>query len=167
MNNSSSARYKIALSAFFIIAIVAYVLWQTMSGAPAAQTLGTTTSAPSETTNPNAGAPQAGGNTPPPTSSGTTALYKNGSYAGAATDAFYGIVQVKAVIQGGRLTDVQFLQYPNDRGHTIEVSQMSMPILIKEAIAAQSAQVDTISGATQTVDGFKASLESALAQARA
>src|SRR5438105_2242359 len=143
MPQTSSSTTKIVLSSIFIVAIVGYVVWQSMHGSPVVVTTPEgTTSQPTETTNPSASA----------------ALYKDGSYTGPATDAFYGTVQVKAVVKSGRLADVQFLQYPNDRAHSLEVSNQSMPILTQEAITAQSAEVDTVSGATQTSDAFKTSL---------
>ncbi|HVN26612.1 MAG TPA: FMN-binding protein [Candidatus Paceibacterota bacterium] len=98
--------------------------------------------------------------------SGTTSLYKNGTYTGTAADAFYGTIQVSAVISGGKLTDVKFLQYPNDPGHTAEVSREALPQLKQEAITAQSATVDIVSGATQDSQAFQQSLASALAQAK-
>ena len=101
--------------------------------------------------------------TPTPTKSGQ---YKNGSFTGSVADAFYGNLQVRAVISGGKLTDVQFLQYPNDRGESQQVSAHSLPILRSEAISAQSASVDSVSGATQTSAAFVQSLASALAQAK-
>ncbi len=93
------------------------------------------------------------------------AAYKDGQYTGDVVDAFYGPVQVKAIISGGKITDVQFLQYPNKPGHTIELSNQVMPVLISEAIKVQSAKVDIISGATQTTEGFIQSLSSALSKA--
>jgi uncharacterized protein with FMN-binding domain len=92
--------------------------------------------------------------------------YKDGEYAGPVTDAYYGQVQVKAVIQAGRIADVQFLQYPNDRRTSIRINNIAMPYLITEAIQAQSAQVDVISGATLTSEAFAQSLESALLSAK-
>jgi len=92
--------------------------------------------------------------------------YKDGEYAGPVTDAYYGLVQVKAVIQQGKIADVQFLQYPNDRGTSIRINNIAMPYLITEAIQAQSAQVDIISGATLTSEAFAESLQSALDTAK-
>lgn len=105
---------------------------------------------------------------PTPTSTSTTSStsYKDGTYAGPVTDAFYGPMQVSVVIAGGKITDVTFLQYPNEPGHTSEVSSTALPVLKSEAIAAQSAQVDMVSGASQTSEAFQQSLQSALAQAR-
>ena len=95
-----------------------------------------------------------------------TATYKDGSYTGTAADAFYGNIQVQAVIQHGTLTDVQFLQYPNDRPNSIEINTQAMPYLKQEAIKAQAAQVDIVTGATDSSQAFIESLTSALAQAR-
>lgn len=92
--------------------------------------------------------------------------FKDGQFTGDVADAFYGNVQVKAVISGGRITDVQFLQYPNDRETSIMINSQAMPLLTQEAIRAQSAQVDGVSGATQTSRAFVESLQSALNQAK-
>jgi uncharacterized protein with FMN-binding domain len=91
--------------------------------------------------------------------------YKNGQYIGSSADAFYGFVQVKAVISGGKIVDVQFLSYPSDRSTSVQINSQAMPYLTQEAIAAQSANVDIVSGATDTSQAFIQSLGSALAQA--
>jgi uncharacterized protein with FMN-binding domain len=106
--------------------------------------------------------------TPSPTPSPTINLgqYKDGVYTGDIADAYYGNVQVQATIQNGKITDVQFLDYPQDRRTSIEINSQAMPYLKEEAIQAQSAQVDTVSGATQTSWAFRESLTSALDQAR-
>src|SRR5438094_743045 len=55
-------------------------------------------------------------NSPTPGATGTSSsLYKDGSYTGSLADAQWGYIQVKAIIQHGKITDVQFLQYPNER----------------------------------------------------
>lgn len=92
--------------------------------------------------------------------------YKNGEYTGNIADAYYGNVQVKATISGGKITDVQFLDYPNDRQNSIRINTYAMPILKSEAIQAQSAKVDVVSGATATSGAFQESLASTLAQAK-
>lgn len=94
-----------------------------------------------------------------------TGKYKNGSYTGSSADAFYGLVQVKAIIIGGKITDVQFLNYPQDNGSSLSRSNYAMPILKSEAIQAQSANVNIVSGATETSRAFIQSLSSALSQA--
>lgn len=92
--------------------------------------------------------------------------YKNGEYIGDVTDAYYGNVQVRAVISGGKIADVQFLQYPKDRRTSMEINTQAMPYLKQEAIQAQNANVDIVSGATQTSSAFRQSLQSALDRAR-
>lgn len=108
---------------------------------------------------------------PPPTSAPApapqpTGQYKNGSYTGSPADAYYGTVQVKAVIQGGQISDVQFLQYPSDRSTSRYINSQAMPLLTQEAIQAQNANVSGVSGATATSGAFIQSLASALALAK-
>ena len=93
--------------------------------------------------------------------------YADGTYTGGAADAYYGTVQVEAVIQGGKLADVKFLQYPNTHSTSVFINEQAMPYLTQEAVAAQSANVNIISGATFTSQAFQQSLASALSQAKA
>lgn len=92
--------------------------------------------------------------------------YKDGAYTGPEIDAFYGLVRVKAVIQNGKITDVQFLEYPSDRRTSVRINTIAMPYLKTEAIQAQSARVNIISGATLTSEAFAQSLQSALNTAK-
>ncbi len=92
--------------------------------------------------------------------------YKDGHYEGNPADASYGIVQVNAIIDGGKLVDVQFLSYPDSKSYSVELNKYAMPILIYEAINAQSANVDIVTGATMTTKAFIISLNSALDQAK-
>jgi uncharacterized protein with FMN-binding domain len=96
----------------------------------------------------------------------TTSAFRDGQYLGQAANAYYGIIQVRAVVNGGKLVDIQFLSFPNDRPHSRELSTQVLPILAREAISRQSAQVDTVSGATETSAAFVRSLSGALAEAR-
>jgi uncharacterized protein with FMN-binding domain len=90
---------------------------------------------------------------------------KDGLYTGDVADAFYGNIQVAAVIQNGKLVKVNILQYPNDRQRSIEINSQALPILQSEAIRVQSATVDIVSGATDTSQAFITSLGSALFKA--
>lgn len=105
-------------------------------------------------------------NTGTPKSAASGSVYKDGTYTGNVTDAFYGNIQVKATISGGKITDVVFLQYPNDRDDSISINNAAMPQLKQEAITVQNANVDTVSGATQTSQAFIQSLQSALDKAK-
>ncbi len=96
----------------------------------------------------------------------TAQTYADGTFIGTVADALYGPLQVKAVISRGKITQVVFLQYPNDRQNSIIINTQAMPILSSEAIAAQSASVDVVSGATTSSEAFQESLSIALASAR-
>jgi uncharacterized protein with FMN-binding domain len=120
--------------------------------------------------NPNAttsgsGTPPTNASHTPATASTTTGSYKDGSYTGSIADAYYGNVQVRAVISGGRVTNVTFLQYPHTHSTSVYINQQAMPYLQQEAIKAQSTHVNIISGATYTSQAFIQSLGNALSQA--
>ncbi len=163
---------KILLSVGVVVIFAAYVFYQHAESQKAPSLSTTTQTASTQTPN----------STPPLTSTPGTATttitsptpsapatasgkFKDGSYTGAVADAVYGNIQVEAVISGGKLTDIQFLQYPNAPQHSVQVSSTALPQLKSEAIAAQSAQVDVVSGATQDSQAFTQSLQSALNQA--
>jgi uncharacterized protein with FMN-binding domain len=101
---------------------------------------------------------------PPPVVN--TGKYKNGSYTGVIIDAYYGNVQVKVIISGGKISDVQFLDYPQDRQTSLRINSRAMPYLTSETIVANDANVDAVSGASFTSAAYRESLSSALAQAR-
>ncbi len=88
-----------------------------------------------------------------------------GQFTGAVVQTPYGMVQVRITVSGGRISDVTALQLPADRRRSSEISQYAGPILRSEAIAAQSATIDTVSGATYTSKGYEQSLQSAIDQA--
>jgi uncharacterized protein with FMN-binding domain len=98
-------------------------------------------------------------------SSTSTGKYKNGTYTGSVTDAFYGNIQVQVTISGGKITDVQFLQFPSDRRTSQMINAQADPMLAQEAIQAQSAQVSGVTGATASSGAFVQSMQSALQQA--
>lgn len=91
--------------------------------------------------------------------------YKDGTYLSDVADAFYGNIQVNVTISSGKITDVQFVQSPNDRGTSIAINAQADPILAQEAIAAQSSQVDIVSGATDSSQAFIQAMQSVLAKA--
>ncbi len=92
--------------------------------------------------------------------------YRDGTYTGPNVDAFYGYVQVKATVRNGKLSDVQFVKFPNDRRTSVRINAYAVPYLQSEAIKAQSANVDFISGATLTSESFAQSLQTALDSAK-
>ncbi len=116
----------------------------------------------------NAPAPtQQAANNPAPTAQPAQAAgqFKDGTYTGPSVWVNWGYVQVQAQVQGGKLANVQFLQFPQDRRTSQRINSFAVPTLQQEAIQAQSANVDLVTGATLTSEGFQMSLQSALSQA--
>lgn len=89
------------------------------------------------------------------------------SFDGKVVATRWGPVQVQAQFKNGVLEDVVTLVYPNDRGTSISISQPALPMLRAEALTAQSAGVDTISGASVTSRGYATALQSAIDSAQA
>ena len=91
--------------------------------------------------------------------------FADGTHTGPAIDVYYGLIQIQAIVQGGQLIAIRVLQYPSDRSTSVYINRQALPMLRDEVIAAQSADVDIISGATLTSEGFIFSLGAALKQA--
>jgi uncharacterized protein with FMN-binding domain len=135
----------------------------------------TTSAAAGPTATAGPGTPSgAGGSaaTPSP-SSGTSAGNSAGSPAsngtktvtGDAADTRYGPVQVQITVSNGKLTGVTAVDYPQNDPRDQEINAYAIPQLNSEALAAKSAKIDMVSGATYTSDGYIQSLQSALDQA--
>lgn len=77
----------------------------------------------------------------------------------------YGPVQVEVTLSAGRITGVTALQVPSDNPRDQEIASYAVPQLTREAIAAQSARIDAVSGASYTSEGYTRSLQSALDRA--
>ncbi|MCW3844653.1 FMN-binding protein [Micromonospora yasonensis] len=86
----------------------------------------------------------------------------SGTATGSVTQTRWGPVQVKITVSGGKITDVTTVQVPDGNRRDQEINDYAVPILRQEALAAQSAQIDTVSGATVTSDGYRESLQSAI-----
>ena len=108
----------------------------------------------------------AGSGSPTPSPSAASG-YKDGNYTGQDIQNQFGDTQVKVVITGGKITDVQAVQLPYDRQRSAEISQYAGPQLHDEVLQAQSAQIDLLGGATFTSDAYAQSVQSALDQAHA
>ena len=118
---------------------------------------------PASTPTPAAIPPPAATNpspTPTPAPAGVT-----GTFTGPVVSTFYGPVQIRITVRAGRVVDSQGLQMPVDHQRSAYISQYVAPILRSEVLKAQSAQIDAISGATYTSDGYAQSLSVALTQA--
>jgi uncharacterized protein with FMN-binding domain len=91
---------------------------------------------------------------------------RNGTFTGPVAQTRYGPVQVQIVVAGGRMTDVTALQTPSSHNESIRINRRAAPLLREEALAAQSADIDTVSGASYTSKGYRTSLQAALDAAR-
>lgn len=165
---------KFFLSSGLVITFIIYSVHKSLAGS-GNSTAGTDLSLnnPPKVTQPESSPTQTVGNSVTPTLFIPTVTpqlkangLKDGKYTGDSADAYYGNVQVKITVSSGKITDVQFLDYPQDRRTSVFINSQAIPYLKTEAIQAQSANVDVISGATQTSLAFIQSLQSALAQAK-
>jgi len=84
---------------------------------------------------------------------------------GSSVQTRYGPVQVSVTFTGGQITDVQALQVPGGHRESVQINARATPILAQEVIAAQSAQIDTVSGATYTSEAYAQSVQAAIDQA--
>ncbi|MFI6151151.1 FMN-binding protein [Kitasatospora sp. NPDC051170] len=102
--------------------------------------------------------------TPGSTASPTTTTTR--TVTGDAADTRYGPVQVKVTLAGTRITRIDVVRYPSESGRDRSINSYALPQLNQEAITAQSAEIDVVSGASYTSDGYTRSLQSALDKAR-
>jgi uncharacterized protein with FMN-binding domain len=98
-------------------------------------------------------------------SSGSSSTSGTKTYTGDVADTRWGPVQVKITVTNGKITAAEPTQVPSDNPRDQEINSYAVPILNQEAVKAQSAQIDAISGATVTSDGYIQSLQSAIDQA--
>jgi uncharacterized protein with FMN-binding domain len=95
-------------------------------------------------------------------SSGTSKSTGTKTVTGDSVQTRYGPVQVRVTVKNGRITDVTAVAYPQDNPRDQEINSYAIPQLKREVLAAQSAQIDSVSGATYTSGGYTQSLQSAL-----
>ena len=130
------------------------------AGLPASQ--GTT---PSTGSTSATGAPPDPSVTTKPASSSSPASATSVSYTGAAEQTRYGIVQVKVTVAGKKITNVSFVQLTAFDGRSQQINSDAAPILLQETLQAQSANIQSVSGASYTSQGYDQSLQSALDRA--
>ncbi|MEV5822759.1 FMN-binding protein [Micromonospora haikouensis] len=85
-----------------------------------------------------------------------------GRYDGSVAQTRWGPVQVRITVSAGKITDVTALQVPDGNHRDQQINDYAVPILRQSALAAQSADIDTVSGATVTSDGYRESLQAAI-----
>jgi uncharacterized protein with FMN-binding domain len=132
------------------------VLTATAAGLAAA--LGFSPHSKAPTAHAVATAPTSSSSAPSSSSSAKTAI-------GDAVSTQYGDVQLKVTVAGGKITRVEAVQLPSDEPKSSEISSYAAPLLRESALTKQSANVDAVSGATYTSDGYRTALQSALDRA--
>ena len=88
-----------------------------------------------------------------------------GTVTGDVVQTQWGPVQVQVTTVDGQVTAVQVVRYPSGNSQDEQINSRALPILVDETLAAQSADIDMVSGATVTSVGYIDSLQSALDQA--
>ncbi|MBS1674291.1 MAG: FMN-binding protein [Actinobacteria bacterium] len=139
----------------------------TSSGTSSSGTSSSGSATPSGSGASSSGSSTSSGSGTSASASGSSSGLKDGSFTGQAIDTRYGAVQVQITVSGGAITDVSVPQYPNTERRDQQINAQAIPVLIDETKNAQSAQIDMISGATFTSDGYQRSLQSAIDQAKA
>ena len=121
--------------------------------APAAAGSGTTDSGTASTDS---------GTTDSGTTSGSAA---SKTYDGDTVQTRWGPVQVRITVVDGKITASEAIVYPNGNHEDEQINSFALPVLNQEAVSAQSASIDMVSGATVTSEGYLSSLQSAIDQA--
>ena len=101
--------------------------------------------------------------TPAPTPTAGSAATR--AYTGSVAETRWGPVQVEISVADHRVSDVTVLQQPDGNRRDGEINDYALPILIQDTISAQSANIDMVSGATVTSEGYLHSLQAALDEA--
>lgn len=125
-------------------------------------------SSPSATPSPSASSPSASSSSTPSKSSSSSAPAKkavSGTFTGSEVETRYGPVKVQAVVSSGKLTNVNVLEVPDNGNYEDQIVSIALPELKSEALSAQSGNIDIVSGATFTSEGYAQSLQAALDKA--
>lgn len=150
--------------------------WQTGTQAGGISTVASSTTATGTTGATGTGASGSSGSSGSSSSSGTTGSSgsassgsssssnssASGTYKGNTVQTRFGPVQVQITVANGKITDVTALQLTNTDGKSIQISNRAAPLLRSKVLAAQSANVQTVSGATITSDAYLTSLQAAI-----
>lgn len=102
--------------------------------------------------------------TPAP-STGAAPAAGSTTVTGPVAQTRWGPVQVQLTVQNGKITAVQVVQYPENNSRDREINDHALPILVQDTLNAQSDDIDMVSGATVTSEGYLESLQGALDKA--
>ena len=162
-------RTRAVLTSIFASVGVLVVGWQ-LGAAAATQTTISTASASAGTkastgTTTAAQVPVTASAPAPTAAAAPTHKGTDGTFTGTSVDTRYGSVQVQVTVASGTITAVTALHLTDADGRSVQISNRAAPTLAHEVLAAQSAKVSNVSGATYTTEAYLASVQSALDQA--
>jgi major membrane immunogen (membrane-anchored lipoprotein) len=111
------------------------------------------------------GGSSTGGSSTGGSSTGGSSTGSSRNVTGRVAQTQWGPVQVRLTVTGGKITAAEAVQYPNGNGRDQQINSYALPVLGREVLAAQSGDIDLVSGATVTSDGYVTSLQSAIDKA--
>ena len=129
------------------------------TAAPASPYIGTAAPAPPKVDTAAPALPKVGAVAPAPSSLPTP--NRQTTVAGSTVDTEFGPYQVQVVFTGNKITDVRLITEPSDP-HSQRIAANAAPTLREEALQAQNATIDTVSGATTTSEAYAQSLQAAI-----
>jgi len=146
------------------LALVLLISFRTPDGGPGtvAGTTGDTGSTTGGSTTTTTGGSGSSGSAGTSGTSGSSDATGTRTVDGPVIDTRYGAVQVEITVSNGKVTDAVALQLPDADRRSASISSRAEPVLRSEALTAQSASIDGVSGATYTSDGYAQSLQAAL-----
>ncbi|HEV2639134.1 MAG TPA: FMN-binding protein [Actinocrinis sp.] len=162
------------------VGLVLLLSYKAHTQSPVVSALSAPDPGPSATTDPTSGAangailgpaasptaastPTSGSGSGTNTSTNTSA--KSGTFVGAPVSSQFSTIQVEVVLADGRISDIKLLEDTDDEQRSAMIDGYATPILRSEALSAQSANIDVVSGATYTSQSYSQSLQSALDKA--
>jgi uncharacterized protein with FMN-binding domain len=120
------------------------------------------------TSQPSSSSPSPSPPSPSPPSSpspSSSAASNSETFKGSVAQTRWGPVQVQITTKDGKVTAVDVIEYPTQNPRDVEINDQALPVLVAETLEAQSAEIDMVSGATVTSEGYLQSLQAALDEA--
>ena len=161
---------RIALCFFSTVSVVVLLFgYRTSTGASTGDTVvaaptpvgsGTSSGSSSGTSSGSSSGTSSGSSSGTSGTSGTSS-----TVTGPSASTRWGPVQVQITVANGVITAVTVVDYPSNNGKDKQINARALPVLVKETLAAQNANIDMVSGATVTSEGYLESLQGALDQA--
>jgi uncharacterized protein with FMN-binding domain len=163
---------RVALALFStvtgLVMLLSFKTHSSTAGVPVAAAPALPTSTPDDGSSAIGGGSSAAGTTTAPsstTSSAPSTTSTTKTVTGDAVDTRWGPVQVQITVTNGTITAVNAIEYPRNNPRDEQINAYAIPQLNSEALAAKSASIDMVSGATYTSEGYLGSLQSALDKA--